>query len=38
MDGSISLAAAHAIADRVEQAIAAELPGSDVTVHSEPGA
>lgn len=36
MDGGFSLSAAHAIADRVEQAIQAELPGADVTVHPEP--
>jgi cation diffusion facilitator family transporter len=36
MDGSLPLVAAHEIADRVELAIQTELPGADVTVHTEP--
>jgi cation diffusion facilitator family transporter len=36
MNGSLSLAAAHDIAERVERAIQSELPGADVTVHAEP--
>jgi cation diffusion facilitator family transporter len=36
LDPGLSLPAAHDIADQVERAIQAELPGSDVTVHTEP--
>jgi len=36
MDSRVSLFAAHEIADQVERAIQAELPGANVTVHSEP--
>jgi len=36
MDPGLSLSAAHDIADQVERAIQAELPGADVTVHTEP--
>jgi cation diffusion facilitator family transporter len=36
MEGSRSLASAHEIAHQVERAIQVELPGSDVTVHTEP--
>jgi cation diffusion facilitator family transporter len=36
MDGGFTLSTAHGIADQVEQAIQAELPGADVTVHAEP--
>jgi cation diffusion facilitator family transporter len=36
MDGRCSLSAAHDLADQVERAIQAELPGADVTVHIEP--
>jgi cation diffusion facilitator family transporter len=34
--GEQSLRAAHALTERVEQAVEAILPGSDVTVHPEP--
>lgn len=36
LDGNSTLNEAHAVADQVEQAIQAELPGADVTVHPEP--
>ena len=36
VDGDQSLRAAHELTERVEQAVAAILPGSDVTVHPEP--
>jgi cation diffusion facilitator family transporter len=36
MDAGLSLSAAHDIADQVERAIQAQLPGADVTVHTEP--
>jgi cation diffusion facilitator family transporter len=36
VDGGLSVSFAHDIADRVELAIQAELPGADVTVHTEP--
>jgi cation diffusion facilitator family transporter len=36
MDGRCSLSTAHEVADQVERAIQAELPGADVTVHTEP--
>lgn len=36
MDGRLTLARAHQIADEVEQAVRADLPGTDVTVHAEP--
>lgn len=36
LDGDISLAAAHAIADAVEAQIEAAFPGSDVIVHQDP--
>jgi cation diffusion facilitator family transporter len=36
LDAGLSLPAAHEIADQVERAIEAELPGADVTVHTEP--
>jgi cation diffusion facilitator family transporter len=36
VDGDQSLRAAHALTERVEQAVEAILPGADVTVHPEP--
>jgi cation diffusion facilitator family transporter len=36
VDGEQSLRAAHALTERVEQAVEAILPGADVTVHPEP--
>jgi divalent metal cation (Fe/Co/Zn/Cd) transporter len=36
--GDQSLAAAHAIADRAEQAVQSILPRADVIVHTEPAA
>ena len=36
VDGEQSLRAAHALTERVEQAVEAILPGVDVTVHPEP--
>ena len=36
VDGEQSLRAAHELTERVEQAVAAILPGADVTVHPEP--
>jgi cation diffusion facilitator family transporter len=36
MDGGLTLAAAHALTDEVEDAICAIAPGADVTVHAEP--
>ena len=36
MDGRISLDAAHKIADDVERAIRAAIPGADVVIHQEP--
>ncbi len=36
MDGALTLAAAHEIADMVEHAVRSELPGADITVHAEP--
>jgi cation diffusion facilitator family transporter len=36
VDGDQSLRAAHALTERVEQAVEAILPGVDVTVHPEP--
>ena len=36
VDGSQSLAEAHALTEAVEQSIQKVLPGSDVTVHPEP--
>jgi cation diffusion facilitator family transporter len=36
VDGDQSLRAAHALTERVEQAVDAILPGADVTVHPEP--
>ncbi len=36
LDGSLTLDAAHDIADEVEQAIAAAFPGAAVLVHQEP--
>ncbi|MCL5743414.1 MAG: cation diffusion facilitator family transporter [Acidobacteria bacterium] len=36
MDGRLSLAMVHDIAEQVEHAIQLELPGADVTVHAEP--
>ena len=38
LDGTISLNAAHAVADRIEEALKAAHPGIiDVVVHTEPG-
>ena len=36
VDGEQSLRSAHALTERVEQAVEAILPGADVTVHPEP--
>jgi ferrous-iron efflux pump FieF len=36
MDGQISLDAAHRVADDVERAIRAAIPGADVVIHQEP--
>lgn len=36
LDGKMSLEAAHAITDRIEERIIELLPGGDVTVHPEP--
>jgi cation diffusion facilitator family transporter len=36
VDGEQSLRAAHALTERVEEAVGAILPGADVTVHPEP--
>jgi divalent metal cation (Fe/Co/Zn/Cd) transporter len=36
VDGSQTLAHAHALTDEVEAAIQRILPGADVTVHAEP--
>ncbi len=36
LDGNMKLSEAHAVADKVEQAVAEILPGADVTVHPEP--
>jgi cation diffusion facilitator family transporter len=36
LDGKMSLEAAHAITDRIEERILEILPGGDVTVHPEP--
>jgi len=36
VDGEQTLRAAHALTERVEQAVEAILPGADVTVHPEP--
>ncbi|HYG35595.1 MAG TPA: cation diffusion facilitator family transporter [Clostridia bacterium] len=36
LDGDISLHAAHALTEEVEQAVNEILPGADVTVHPEP--
>jgi cation diffusion facilitator family transporter len=36
VDGDQSLRSAHELTERVEQAVAAILPGADVTVHPEP--
>jgi divalent metal cation (Fe/Co/Zn/Cd) transporter len=36
VDGDQSLRAAHALTERVEQAVEAIVPGVDVTVHPEP--
>jgi len=36
LDDQLPLIEAHAIADRVEQAIRAELPGTEVIVHEDP--
>jgi cation diffusion facilitator family transporter len=38
VDGDQPLRAAHALTERVEQAVEALLPGADVTVHPEPAA
>jgi cation diffusion facilitator family transporter len=36
MDGNLSLTAAHALTDSIEQAVQQIRPGIDVTVHAEP--
>lgn len=36
MDGSVSLACAHALTEKIEEAIQIEIPDSDITVHPEP--
>jgi ferrous-iron efflux pump FieF len=36
MDGKISLDRAHQVADDVERAICAAIPGADVVIHQEP--
>jgi ferrous-iron efflux pump FieF len=36
LDGGLSVQQAHTIADEIEQALVAALPGSDVIVHVEP--
>jgi len=36
VDGNQTLFQAHALTERIEEAIAAIAPGSDITVHPEP--
>ena len=36
LDGELTLSAAHEISDEVEELIRAALPGTDVTIHSDP--
>jgi ferrous-iron efflux pump FieF len=36
MDGDLSVRAAHAITEQIEERVRSILPGSDVTVHVEP--
>ena len=37
VDGALTLIQAHSVADEIESAIHQLAPGSDVTVHTEPG-